>query len=414
MVAVTTQVSDPTLIALDVAMEATSNAAPRPYLGASQIGQSCKRQLWYSFHWAMPRFISAAGLRRINDGFRGEDVLIHLLRAIPGIELWTVDEDTGKQIGIEDLGGQFRGHVDGIIQGILQSPKTPHVWEAKVCNEAKVRKLEKLKLEKGEKFALEAWDSVYYAQAQIYMHYLQLPRHYLTVATPGVRDIVSCRTEYSKTAATALIAKAAEIITANRPPLKLSENPAWYECKFCDYHSLCHGASMPSVNCRTCAHSTAHLDESKQWTCDLHNRVLSVNEQRKGCPNHAYHPDLLKNHAEAIGADNKTGTIMFRRKDGTEFKNGIAGISSTELAGEKKAEPEPVKLSNEDDVLAELAADSGLLFADLKAGKVDDWGMLFDAMSGFFDRWQSEQVIIAREWLERVDMANYQAEKGTA
>lgn len=315
---------DPTLAALDVALEAASSEAPRPYLGASQIGDPCARKLWYGFRWALRRKIPAAGLRRINDGHRGEAAMIDLLRRVPGITLWTEDpERPGQQIGFADLGGQFRGNLDGIICGLYPTPKTPHVWEAKVCNETKVRKLEKLKIEKGEKDALEAWDEIYFAQAQVYMHYLGLKRHYLTVATPGVRDIASCRTAYQPAEAEKAIERAKTVIVADRPPLKLSEDPGWHQCKSCDFHALCHGLKLPAKSCRTCAHSTAHIDGAQSWTCDLHRQPIDLALQRKGCDHYALHPDMVSG-AEAIGADAATGAITYRCKEtGDTFVSGF-------------------------------------------------------------------------------------------
>lgn len=316
---------DPTLAALDAALEAASSEAPRPYLGASQIGDPCARKLWYGFRWAGRRAIPASGLRRINDGHRGEQVMIDLLRAVEGITLWTEDpEQPGHQIGFQSAGGHFRGNLDGIIQGLLQAPKTPHVWENKVCNEGKFRKLEKLKAEKGEKQALEAWDEIYFAQAQIYMHFMEITRHYLTVATPGVRDIVSCRTNYQPKVAKGLISKAHRIITANRPPLKISENPGWYQCKLCDFHSFCHSLELPVKSCRTCAHSTAHIDEESPWTCDLHRQVIGIEEQRQGCDHYAIHPDFLTSSVDAVSANGQTGAITYRCKDtGLTFVSGL-------------------------------------------------------------------------------------------
>jgi hypothetical protein len=327
MVELAHSTSDPTLAALDAVIEAASSEAPRPYLGASQIGEPCSRKLWYGFRWVLRRAISASGLRRINDGHRGEQVLIEMLRQVPGVSLWTEDPaQPGEQIGFVLLGGHFRGHLDGVIEGLYQASKTPHVWEAKVCNETKVRKLEKLKEEKGEKEALEAWDETYFAQAQIYMYALKLTRHYLTVATPGVRDIISCRTDYQPTKAKTYLQKARDVISANRPPLRISEDSGWYQCKRCDFHALCHGLKLPVVNCRTCAHATAHLDEAQPWTCDLHRRVIDIEEQRQGCLCHAFHPDLIRS-CDAIGADKVTGAITYRCKDSGD--TWVSGLQET-------------------------------------------------------------------------------------
>lgn len=397
MAKITTAFLDPTLKAIDALIELDnkSNSRPRPYLGASQIGEFCSRKIWLNFRWALNRFIPASGLRRIADGFRGEQVLVDWLRAVPGVELWTEDpEHPEQQIGMIDCGGHFCGHLDGVIQGLKQAPKTPHVWEAKVCNEAKVTKLRKLIAEKGEKAALKAWDEVYYAQAQVYMRGVALTRHYLTVATPGVRDIVSCRTEYAPKDAEALVQKAQTIITADRPPLKISETPAWYQCKFCDHADLCHGTALPHVNCRTCAHSTATLQGNAHWQCEHHHHDLDEATQRAACPSHVWHPDLLENHAEAVGANPKTGAITFKRKDGTTVEIGMGGVFSRSLLADSAPPPAPEK----DDVLEEFAAESALPTDALMTGQLEesDFPAIVDAASRFWSRWQHDASRMAR------------------
>lgn len=407
---------DPTLAALDVLHgQASGSDAPRRYLGASQIGDPCSRKLWYGFRWAMPRTFPASSYRAIQDGYRGEAVMIDWLRRLPGIDLWTTDPDApDQQIGFTAVAGHFRGHADGVISGLYQAPKTPHVWEMKVCNETKFNKLVKLIAQHGEKAALLHWDEIYYAQAQIYMQQLDLTRHYLTVATPGNRQLASCRTAYRATDAKALLKKAEGIISAERPPLKLSEKPSWYVCKLCDYHRLCHGPAMPAVNCRTCAHSTARLDESTPWTCELKQPAISGDQA--GCPSHAYHPDLLANHAEAIGANPKTGVITFRRQDGSEVLNGLTGLKSADWLAQTAPVP---AVPESDDVLDELAADSTIPAESLLSGQVDEaeWPKFAQAVTGFWDRWQHDEPRLARlrNLIEVIDGAYFRLmERGAA
>lgn len=316
---------DPTLAALDALHARASDEPPRPHLGASQIGHPCARALWYGFRWALRRVVSARGHRAIADGHRGEVVMAEWLRAIPGVELWTDDpEQPGRQIGFSDHAGHFGGSLDGVIVGLVQAPKTPHVWESKVCNETKFRKLVKLIAEKGEKNALAEWDEVYFAQAQVYMRYLGLTRHYLTVCTPGNREMVGCRTEFQQKVADRYVARAKAIVVANRPPDKINEDPGWWQCKYCDFHALCHGLKLPDPSCRTCAYATARIDERQPWTCDWHRRGIDADDQRRGCPSYAFHPDLIAS-AEPIRHDPKTGAITFRCKEtGDTFTSGIA------------------------------------------------------------------------------------------
>ncbi len=233
------KIQDPTLAAMREAMERKNVAErkARSYLGASLLGQSCSRRIWYSINDYPSEPINSIGLMAIQDGFTSESVLAERLRLVPGIELWTHGED-GEQIGYSD--GRQSGHVDGVILGLLQAPKTPHVWESKACNEKKFKLFQKAKEEHGEKQALAKWDTVYFAQAQLYMHHLELTRHYLTVCTPGARDVDSCRTEYNKDVAEGLISKGNRIISAKGPPERIGGRD-WYECRYCPFREVCHG-----------------------------------------------------------------------------------------------------------------------------------------------------------------------------
>ncbi len=234
-------IGDPTLDAIDRALEEMDAQEPRrAYLGMSAIGHPCGRKLWYDYHRPMPRRIPAKGLRAIEDGHRGEDLMAERLRMVPGITLYTADPETGDQVAFSDHDDRFGGHADGMILGILQAPKSWHVWEHKVCNEKKHEKLNELKRTEGEKSALREWDPVYYAQAVLYMHYSGVNRHYLTCDTPGGRASTSVRTSADPIHAAELIAKAKRILDARAPLARLSNDPAWWQCRFCDRHAECH------------------------------------------------------------------------------------------------------------------------------------------------------------------------------
>ena len=251
------------------------------------------------------------------------------LRLVGGIELITRDQKTGQQIGFSDHGGHFLGHADGIIHGLLQAPATAHIWEHKCVNEAKFRKLNQLANELGEKNALEAWDKTYYTQAQLYMHYSGLKRHYLTCATPGTRDVTSVRTEYDGEFSEQVANRAATIIFSDKPLHKLSDNPVFWLCKWCEHAEICHGPKVAEVNCRTCIHSTPERDGG--WSCARFGTALSIEAQRNGgkCPQHRLIPDLIP-FAEVVDADEKQNTIRYSTEKG-EFINGEGGYTSAEI-----------------------------------------------------------------------------------
>lgn len=271
---------DPTLSAMDRVIEEQQDTSRRGYLGASQIGAPCSRQLWYDFRMAAPKRFDADTLKRFEDGHRGEALMTQRLSRVPGITLSTHAPD-GEQWAMQAHEGHLRGHCDGFIKGLLQAPKTPHVWEHKVVNETKQKKLAKLKQEKGEKEALAHWDPIYYAQAQTYMHAFELTRHYLTCSSPGERTTVSVRTNYHREHAEHLLARAKDVIVSDQPPTRISEDPSNFVCKWCDYQSVCHDITPMAVNCRTCVHSFPDRDSA--WACTKHG-LLPMSKQVTGCP----------------------------------------------------------------------------------------------------------------------------------
>lgn len=271
---------DPTLDALKTAMEKEAAAdKPRPYLGMSSIGDECSRKLWYQWRWFADNEFDADTLARFADGHASEDITANRLRKVPGVSLTTHLCD-GHQIGYSDIGDHFKGHMDGQIEGLYQAPKVKHVWEHKCVNESKFKKLEKLKNELGEKNALKEWDPIYYAQAVLYMFYSGLKRHYLTVSTPGSREITSCRTIADDDYARDLSRKGEIIICSEQPPEKLAQDPSFYQCKWCSFSEVCHYNAKPKQHCRTCQHSKP-VDGGK-WECKAFGE-LPYEAQLIGC-----------------------------------------------------------------------------------------------------------------------------------
>lgn len=285
---------DPTIAAAMAALEARE--AQRGHsrrVGGSSVGKDCTRAGWYSFRWTSPVVMSAKGLLTVNDGHRSEIVMADLLKGVPGVELWTEDpEKPGKQISFELVDGHFVGKLDGVILGLLQAPKTPHVWEAKCVNQKKFDALKKAVDKYGEKNALEQWDIVYFAQAQMYMHGMKLDRHYLTVATPGVREMIGVRTEYQKNRAEMYENRAHAIVFASGIPSRQSNDPAFFGCKWCDHSAVCHEGAAPLRNCRTCRWAKPY--PGGVWGCDLQEKELTYEDQQAGCDKYEAREEFSK------------------------------------------------------------------------------------------------------------------------
>lgn len=303
--------TDPTLDAVNAAIEADQSSRPRDYLGLSGgPGIECPRKLWYRFRWVATERFDADTLRKFEDGHRTEDLMASRLRAVDGITLHATDPATGKQIAVKSVGGHVAGHLDGAILGVIQAPKTWHVWEHKCCADKVQAALLKAIDEHGEKNALEHWNGVYFSQAQLYMHLTGMKRHYLTVDTPGGRSTISCRTDYQPARAKAFLAEAERIVFATSAPPRISDNPTWYKCKWCNFHDICHGQDLPrQVSCRTCVHSTPN--QNGGWDCEKHQAAIPDRQaQENACPAHRFIPDLMP--GTAIAADDTAEWIEYQ------------------------------------------------------------------------------------------------------
>lgn len=280
----------------------------RPHLGASQIGNSCERALWYQFHWAAHGDFDGRILRLFDTGNREEVRFIEELRRI-GVEVWEIDEGTGKQWRFEIFGGHFGLSLDGVCQGLPESSK-PHTLEFKTMNDKTFKTLMNNGLEKAK--------PVYWAQVQIGMHLSGIDRCLFLAVNKNTDELYAERIKPDGSAI-ALSEKAERIIFADKPLAKIAESEDWYECKFCDFAKICHRNEMPEQNCRTCAHSTPEHDGT--WSCAARKIKLDLATQQIGCDRHVFNPALI--NMEIV--DSGDGWVEYRNDDGEIMRNENGG-----------------------------------------------------------------------------------------
>ena len=309
MVKIELQKTDPTLEAADRALEQREARIPqRTYLGASGIG-GCARKNYYHFYMCGRAPFNSITLKRFADGHRTEDLLIERLRLVDGVTLIDRDPDPGRQIQIVDHNGHYLGHLDGEILGILQAPKTWHVFEAKAVGDAVFKRLQKLQREMNEKLVLQSWNDTYYAQAQQYMMYRGRKRHYMVISTAGGRDWTSIRTNFDREVAESYTERARQIV--EEPgilPDKISENAGYWLCNMCEANAVCHDGKAPDRNCRTCVYSKPVEDAA--WHCQKHNTDIPVEVQRTGCPDQRYRPVLIPGKVTSVDEERNTITYL--------------------------------------------------------------------------------------------------------
>jgi len=317
----------------------TYNAEPaRPYLGGSIIGTECERALWYSFHWATKKEFTGRLLRLFQRGHREEPWLVEDMRAI-GFTVWETNPATGRQWSFTEpaTGHHLAGNADGIIQGVPEAPVAPHLWE---CKTHATKSFNEVK-SKGVLLA----KPLHWAQMQIYMHWTReefgktagCNRALYTAVCKETDEIYTERVEFSEEAVLLLIDKAKRVIRAKTPLPKITDDSTHYGCRFCDHHAVCHGETVPLVNCRTCAHAAAEMDGDARWTCNLHKSEpvdIPIDVQRVGCDSHRFNPFLLSQWAEPVDASAEDNWVKYRIKSsGAEFTNGVPpeGHTSAEI-----------------------------------------------------------------------------------
>tara|TARA_R100000995_G_scaffold30176_4_gene13448 strand:- start:4407 stop:5363 length:957 start_codon:yes stop_codon:yes gene_type:complete len=317
MVKIQIDLDDPTLLAADQILEKRENSKPRRgYLGMS-AGGNCARQNYYNFRGVQSKPFNAKTLKNFSSGHRAEPVMIKRIQQVQGLDVLSVDPATGKQFEVEDFDGHLLGHLDFEVLGLLQAPKTWHVGECKETSEKKLQEFRRIKGKVGEKNTLKAWNENYYAQHQLYMKYRKRKRGWLVVASAGVRDWDSCRTDYNREDADYYAEKARQIIyEPERIPDRIAEDPSYFKCSWCDYKAICFEREKPVRNCRTCVYGKP--EKNRQWFCQKHKFHATQSEQREGCSSQRFLTALVDGSVKQITDD----TIIYEMSHGEWIDNG--------------------------------------------------------------------------------------------
>ena len=295
----------PTLSAIYAAYEATRGDGFRDHLGASLIGKPCERALWYDFRWITPATFPGRILRLFETGQLEEARLVRNLRAT-GATVLDVDPETGRQFRVEAVGGHFGGSLDAVAIGLIEAPKTWHVVEFKTHSARSFHEL----AAKGVARAKPQ----HAAQMQIYMALSGITRAIYLAVCKDTDALHIERIAADQAMADRLLAKAERVITAARPPSRISDDPAWFECRFCPHHAVCHEGGAAAITCRSCLHATP---VEAGWHCDRHGHHPDPTQQRAACTSHLFVHDLVPGDVVDAGDDH----VAYRLADGTTWIN---------------------------------------------------------------------------------------------
>src|SRR6201996_7448819 len=86
---------------------------PRTHLGISEIGEECKRKLYYKFRWFEFEKFDGRMQRLFARGHREEERYINYLEGI-GCKVYRFDNN-GKQFRVNGVMGHYGGSCDGVV-----------------------------------------------------------------------------------------------------------------------------------------------------------------------------------------------------------------------------------------------------------------------------------------------------------
>lgn len=255
---------------------------PRKHIGASEMGHSCDAFLWFKFRWMFFEKFNGRMLRLFIRGHREEDILIDLLRRI-GFNIKQVAED-GKQLRIITRNKHFGGSSDSTAS----LPERYGTFEPMLLE---------FKTAKSKLFApikntgvVKAKDK-HWKQMCIYGRKHNLRYALYICVNKDDDDIAFEVLELDWGLADALENRADSIISSPIRPKRLSNDPSFWECKFCPANKLCHRLTdsngielaQPEKNCRSCYFSQALIDGT--WKCNYYQQIIPVDFIPKGCGN---------------------------------------------------------------------------------------------------------------------------------
>lgn len=309
----------------------TYDGGHRWHLGASLIGHECKRYLWYVYRWCFRETGTDAAnharkQRLFNRGHREEARYIEWLEGI-GCEVhyenrqglmyhpesdsyWIQDnpDDFGDSLShqiTEQTEGferhlarakadglefpQYRvsavnGHFGGSLDAIVKLPPSYGI-ESYLLGEFKTngtgQGFNKLN---SEGMALAK--PQHYAQTSTYgsdPNYLFTHCAYFNI-NKNDDDLHVEIVKLDWKLGQQMRDKAELIITSQKAPPRLSDNPTFHSCVYCPAKDICHKGAVPERNCRSCAHAVPI--ENGEWGCLIHNGTIPRDFVPNACPSY--------------------------------------------------------------------------------------------------------------------------------
>ncbi len=285
-------------------------AEHRNHLGGSELGKECWRQLWYKFRWVKLEKPDGRVRRLFNVGHMAEPRFISYLRGI-GFEVkefaqelwyseqlneykileWNADKSGGtgsflpviehyRFVDAEKRGiviKQWRihgawGHYGGSLDGMCKAPARYEIeGDLILLNEYKTNGTGSGYAKVAETTLAKAKPE-HFAQMSQYGYKYGIKFGLYMIENKNDSDITFKIIELDWNLGAQLEKKAESIIFSKEAPPRISENPSFFNCKYCHHKPICFDGEVPERNCRSCRNASPV--EDAQWKCALHDAII--------------------------------------------------------------------------------------------------------------------------------------------
>lgn len=268
---------------IDEYCKVTYDDGQRRHLGASVTGHACMMYLWLTFRWACKAtYIDSNGvdqkgrmMRLFRRGHWEEPHFVEWLRGTG----WTITEfepGTDDQIRIAFAEGHGGGSLDCETSHPVYTLGENFLGEFKTANEKQFLKMKKDFLRKSKP---QHWGQMCQYG---FKRKIKYGLYFMICKNDDKIHIEVLELDWRLGAE--LLQKGEAVITSQQPPPRISENPAWQDCKWCDKYKVCHLGEKVDVNCRSCRHAQPH--KQGVWFCNFYQNIIPPEFIPKGCKDH--------------------------------------------------------------------------------------------------------------------------------
>ena len=178
-----------------------------------------------------------------------------------GYAVSPINLNTGKQWRIEGCNGHYGGSIDAIAE----KGTSKFICEFKTNGTgAGFTDVETKGLEKAK--------PKHWAQINQYALMYKIKYYIYLIENKNDSDIIVEVGEANWQHGEQLVKRATDIIESEFPPPKISQQPSYYECKFCFAQDICHFGEAVEENCRSC--KNASPVERGEWFCSKYSTII--------------------------------------------------------------------------------------------------------------------------------------------